>query len=235
MENPVMDPPAEGAAEEKPADEMDKLMEDDKKSEKKEDDKKSEVSEDDPEPKDNTCPCCCCLCVCSNEFTEEASCCGCFPIKAGVILIGIFQFALACIIVTWYFFQFLNDYVAWWYTLIVLLLLIPLVIATTFFIVFFTKDQKSSRGKLRSGCILTIISLSLVAIWNLIYFIWIYKFGDTYYEGMGDPNYNPYKKTSKKYYLFLMLGESVILIALFAYFICVVSEYAKLMHGPKKE
>lgn len=52
---------------------------------------------------------------------------------------------------------------------------------------------------------------------------------------MGEIEKNYYAKQSKKIFIFTMLAESVILIALFAYFICVVSAYMDLMHGPQDE
>lgn len=72
------------------------MMDDkDKEDEEDNDDKaETEASADDPEPKDNLEACCCCLCVCSNNFTEDRSCCGCFPIKCGVVTIGIFTYIL---------------------------------------------------------------------------------------------------------------------------------------------
>jgi len=65
----------------------------------------------------------------------------------------------------------------------------------------------------------------------LVYFVWIYK-KDVFYSGMGEIDKNYYAKQSKKIFLFTMLAESVVLICLFAYFICVTSAYADLMHGP---
>merc|ERR1712196_683181 len=113
----MMDPPA---------------METDPMMEKKEDDKKSKKSEE-PETadhNDNLGPCCCCLCVCSNDKTEESSCFGCFPIKCGVMAIGIFTFCMTILLCTYNFFFILNEYVAWYFPVVVLALLIPLVIAT---------------------------------------------------------------------------------------------------------
>jgi hypothetical protein len=52
---------------------------------------------------------------------------------------------------------------------------------------------------------------------------------------MGDIEKNYYAKQSKKIFIFTMLAESVILICLFAYFLCVVSAYQELMHGPQDD
>lgn len=39
--------------------------------------------------------CCCCLCQCSNELTEGVKCCFCFPIRSGIVIIGILIFFIA--------------------------------------------------------------------------------------------------------------------------------------------
>lgn len=210
--------------------------------EKKEEEKKSEKSKTSSqnsaktaEHKDNLEPCCCCLCVCSNDKTVNSSCLGCFPIKCGVILIGIFTFVLACILVTYNFFFILNEYVAWYFPIVVLVLLIPLVISVFFFVVFFTKDTISTRGKLGPACQLALISIALAAIWTLCYFIFLYK-KDAVYTGAGDPEYQQgYKKTSKKVYVFTILGESIVLVSLYAYFICICETYYSDMKEVKEE
>jgi len=52
---------------------------------------------------------------------------------------------------------------------------------------------------------------------------------------MGDPKDNVYTKSNKKTFLFTFLGETVGLIALYAYFLCVITAYKVAMHGPEKE
>merc|ERR1712072_474664 len=217
------------------ADEESPMMEDEAKeeTEKEESDNKSTASSgDDPVPKDILSPCCCCLCVCSNEFTEDRSCCGCFPIKCGVVTIGIFTFILTLVLVCWNFFLFLNDYIHWWFTFIVLLLYIPLILGAAFFVCWFTEDTKGTRTMIMTSCILIIVSLVLVVSWYLIYFIWIYK-RDGFYQGMGDPKDNVYSKSNKKTFLFTFLGETVGLLALYSYFLCVTTSYKIAMHGPE--
>jgi len=210
-------------------------MMDEKEEDKKSDDaKETEGSEDDPVPKDNLEPCCCCLCVCSNEFTEDRSCCGCFPIKCGIVVIGGFTYFVTLVLLIWNFFLFMNDYIHWWFTFVVLLLYIPLIIGAAFFVSFFTKDTKTTRALIRTACILILVSLVLVVIWYLVYFIWIYK-KDGFYQGMGDPKDNVYTKNNKKTFLFTFLGETVLLIVLYSYFLCVTANYAEAMHGPPKE
>jgi len=148
--------------EEEPKEEEPK--EEEKEEEKKEEDdkKETEASEDDPVPKDNLEPCCCCLCVCSNEFTEDRSCCGCFPIKCGIVVIGGFTYFVTVVLLVWNFFLFMNDYIHWWFTFIVLLLYIPLIVGAAFFVSFFTKDTKTTRSLIRTACILILVSLVIV-------------------------------------------------------------------------
>lgn len=67
-----------------------------------------------------------------------------------------------------------------------------------------------------------IISLSLVAVWNVVYFVWLYK-GDTVYIGWGGPG--EYKKFQKKFYIFVCLFDTAILLVFYSYFLCVVSNY----------
>jgi hypothetical protein len=195
---------------------------------------KSVESEEPPTPKDNLEPCCCCLCVCTNEYTQESSCCGCLPIKAGVISIGVFTLLLIVILFMWNFFLFLNEYIHWWYVLVTLLLLAPLIIAGAFWISFFTKDTSSTRTCIMTAGILTLVSISLTAVWNLIYFIWLYK-KDFFYQGMGPIGENVYTKSNKKSFIFTMLGETVILLVLYTYWLCVVTEYRTVMKGPKTD
>merc|ERR1712072_1571880 len=193
-----------------------------------------ESAEEDPPAEPVESPCCCCKCFCSNEFTEELSCCGCFPIKCGIVSIGIFTFVLTLVLIIWNFSLFLNDYIHWWFTFIVLILYAPLIIGAAFFVCFFTEDKKSTRKMIVSSCILIIVSLVLVVSWYLIYFIWIYK-RDGFYQGMGDPKDNVYTKSNKKTFLFAFLGETVGLIALYSYFLCVTTSYKIAMHGPEEE
>lgn len=207
--------------------------EEEKKSEKKEEEKKEEVDDDDdPYAAPILEPCCCCTCVCSNEFTKDDSCCACFPIKCGAVTIGIFTLLVTVILFVWYFFLFLNEYIHWWYVLVVLILLCPALVAANFVVTWFTGDTKTTRALLMTSQILMIVSVVLVCIWNLCYFIWLYK-KDAFYAGMGDIPTNTYTKQSKKTFLFTMLAETVILIVFHAYFLCVTSAYMVAMHGPE--
>jgi len=120
-------------------------------------------------------------------------------------------------------------------------LLIPILIGSSFVVSWFTNDSKTTRAMLFTSQILALISVLLLCIWNIIYFIAIYK-KDVFYSGMGAIDKNVYSTQSKKVFLFTMIAESVVLTAFFTYFICVTSTYAELMHGdgaykdePKKD
>jgi hypothetical protein len=182
-------------------------------------------------PKDHIMtPCCCCLCVCSNEYTVGSSCCGCFPIKCGVVTIGVFTLLLTIYLITMNYFLILNDYVHWYFPVVLLVLYIPLIIGSAFFVNFFTKDTQSSRGKLFVSCQFGIISTALACVWIICYYVWIYK-QDTVYSGMGDPKDNVYTKQSKKFYLFVVLAETAALCSAYAYFLCVCNRYTDNMKG----
>jgi len=70
----------------------------------------------------------------------------------------------------------------------------------------------------------------MLCVWNIVYFLALYK-KDYFYAGMGEIEKNVYARQSKKVFLFTMLAESVILVCLFCYFICITSTYQELMHG----
>ena len=100
--------------------------------------------------------------------------------------------------------------------------MVPLYIAANFFVVWFTRDELSTRSKLVAACILTIISLTLVAIWNVVYFVFLYH-KDTVYIGWGAKG--EYKKFAKLFYIFVVLFDTAILLVFYSYFLCVVTNY----------
>merc|ERR1711934_200921 len=163
-------------------------------------------------------------------FTQGYTFCLCFPIKCGTTFFGVITLLLATIMFLWYFFCFMNEYLHWWYTLVCLLLLSPLLVAASFVIGWFHKDTKTTRTTLYVSQILALVSVLLLAIWNIIYFVAIYK-KDLYYSGMGDISKNVYTTQSKKVFLFIMIAESVLMIIFFCYSIFVCSTYQELMHG----
>ena len=98
----------------------------------------------------------------------------------------------------------MNEYLHWWYTLVVLILLTPLLVSASFTISWFTKDSKATRTMFFTAQILALVSVLLVCIWNIIYFVAIYK-KDLYYSGMGEISKNVYTTQSKKVFLFIMI------------------------------
>jgi hypothetical protein len=56
---------------------------------------------------------------------------------------------------------------------------------------WFTKDSKATRSLLFTSQILALVSVLLLAIWNIIYFVGLYK-KDLYYSGMGEISKNVY-------------------------------------------
>jgi len=95
--------------------------------------------------------CCCCICHCQGEDDKPYTCCGCFPIKCGVVTIGILTIIITLALFVVIFWTLLNEYIHWWYVPVGCVCLIPIVIATVFAIRFFTKDQESSRTKMWIG------------------------------------------------------------------------------------
>merc|ERR1711981_335760 len=141
---------------------------------------------DSKERKDKLSACCCCLCVCENTATKDLTCCCCCPIKCGVQVIGALTILLTFYYISWNFFLILNDQVAWWFPCVTIVLLVPLYLASAFFVNWFIKDTYSSRSKLTSSIILSLVSIGLVALWNVVYYVWIYK-KDEVYIGYGVP------------------------------------------------
>lgn len=112
-----------------------------------------------------------------------------------------------------------------------LLFLIPLLVAANFFVVFISGDTVKTRKLLVTSVILTIVSLGVVAVWNLIYYLWLYK-KDAFYSGTGPIDQNVYLKQNKRTFIFTMLIETVFLCVVYSYFMCVCSRYEDCMKGP---
>ena len=237
MDDDAMAAMAPENMEEKPTDQM---MDDDKKSEKskhssKKSSKKSSEdsadSRDEEKPKDILEPCCCCLCVCHNERTKNLSCCMFFPVKTGIVLTGgLFLIAVTGMFV-WHMFMLMNEHIDWYFPIIALVLLAPMILGATFWVVFFIRDKKASRARLTYSQLLAIISLCTIAAWNVIYFVYFYKKDKEFvYQGLND---GPYKKTQKKTYIFSILFETSVLVAFFAYTMCITDRYSDAMDMSK--
>ena len=167
------------------------------------------------------CHCCCCLCHCSTHDTRDLTCCGCFPVKCALVVIGIFACLLTVFIISENFMFIMSDTVAWWYVLISVLLQIPLIIGLFFFFSFFGEDNNDTRAKFDTGCMLAIVSYSLQAIWELIYFLAVYKDQEVVLAA-----YSPWAhQVSKKSYLFYSCLFYLIINFAFGYFICVARRY----------
>lgn len=174
--------------------------------------------------------CCCCICKCSEPRTVELGCCCFFPIKCGVIAIGVFILLICLIQFLEVFYQLLNDDIHWWYVAVGVALTIPLIIAAMFVVVFFTKDTPDSRGNLKGACILTIISVTLLAVWNTCYFLFWYKESTvkTGNDGIG------FLKATRKQEIVFSLYIAAVIDALFAYFICVIANYCNALKEPEE-
>merc|ERR1711912_138413 len=149
----------------------------------------------------------------------------------GVQVIGALTILLTFYYISWNFFLILNDQVSWWFPVVNIVLLVPLYLASSFFVNWLIKDEMSSRGKLTGAVVLSLVSIFLVALWNVIYYTAIYKREDVFI-GYGVSE-DKYQKFQKKYYLFKVLLESAILLALYAYFQCVVEGYKDVLRQPK--
>jgi hypothetical protein len=86
------------------------------------------------------CLCCCCICHCSVKETKDLACCGCFPIKCGVVTIGILTIALFAAMFAEVFYCLLNEQFAWWYVLVAVVLLVPFFIGVCFFISYYAEE-----------------------------------------------------------------------------------------------
>lgn len=82
---------------------------------------------------------------------------------------------------------------------------------------------------------MSIISVFLWAVWQLIFYLAIYK-RDVVYSGMGAANDDSnYTKLGKKQFIFTFLAEAFVIIGFLAYFVAVTSEYVNLMNAPHEQ
>ena len=147
------------------------------------------------------------------------------------MFIAIIIFALAITLISVTFFQLLNEYLPWWYCFISLILFAPIAVAASFVVYFLAKDSRTTRRTLFSALIQSIVSIALWAVWNLIFFLGIYK-RDIVYTGMGAANdESNYHATPKRTYLFTILAEATFILVWLAYFTCVANQYCDLMNN----
>jgi len=167
--------------------------------------------------------CCCCFCGCSNELTEGVKCCFCFPIKAGVVIIGIF---IAIIVFAQFltaYWQYMNATVPWWKPTVTLVLLSPAVVSLCFFIGWYTKDCTRTRATLTAAVIQGITSYLLILVWQIIYFFAIEK-KDFVGSGFGD-DLSGYTYQSKKRFIYFQLAWAVLAVAFYILAITAVRAY----------
>jgi len=174
--------------------------------------------------------CCCFVCNMTPKKTKDLTCCCLVPIRCGVVLIGLATIALLLFLLVDVGYGLLNEYVHWSWTLVGVVLLVPMIIAVAFFIVFFSRETKNSRAKLWVGCQLTIISVSLLAIWNTVYYYYFYKV-DFVLTGTSDVGY---VKLTKKQFIVTQLYLATVVDFLFAYFLCVCKSYSNRMNKKEK-
>ena len=121
----------------------------------------------------------------------------------------------------------MNEYIHWWYVPVAVLCLCPLIVGSVFVIRFFTKDQEGSRTRMWLAMMLAIISFTLLAIWNLIYFQWLYKY-DIVFAGADVVGYT---MQTKKAFMVWSLFIGIVLDFVWAYFLCVATSYATCKDG----
>ena len=219
------DAAAEDAKEEPKKD----AKEEEKKEEPKEEEEKYDKNKD-PYLQPVASPCCCCMCVCSNEVTQSTTCCGCFPIKCGMICISLFLVAITVVFFVWNFWNFMNEYLHWWYTLTCLVILIPLLVAAFFTVGWLAGDSKTTRKLLYTSTILALVSIILLCIWNMIYLLGLYKWDDFYY-GSGDIDSHHYTHINKKLYIVLDIFKTIVLLGILLCFRGYTDTYEVVMQG----
>jgi len=225
MENMEPVAAAEKAASEKPQSEKPK-------SEQMMSERKSTQPSERPETEEEAyCPCCCCLCHCSDREYRDLSCCGCLPVKCGIYSIGILAVAVTVLIFVETFMMLMSDHIAWWFVGVSILLQIPLILGLIFFLNFFGEDTDATRGKLRSACILAIVSFSLQTAWNIGYFWGLYR-----QQNITVGNEESFTLTcSKKMYLFWTTFFYLWATFCFGYFICVVGRYSYRLRNKEED
>jgi len=224
MDNPEMMDAMEEKMEEAMEDEP--MMEEEPAAEEPE----KELTEIEKKLADGGFMCCCCLCECTEERTKDYTCCCFFPIKCGVLFIGVIILAITVFVFLEIFYELLNDDIHWWYVLVGVIIAATLVVASAFSVLFFTEDNDGSRVRLLTACMLVIIGVTLEAVWATVYFVFLYKKDSvtTGNDGVG------FVKATRKQEVVITLYIACCIDALFAYFICVVNQYVDRKRLPKK-
>ena len=163
------------------------------------------------------CLCCCCVCHCSTLETVDEKCCCCFPIKCGVVFINLLTIALFTLLFLQVFFKLINDSFDWWYVLVAVLLLVPFFIGVGFNIFWMAEDVNSTRARLWVSCAFTIISVVLLAFWNCIYIVYLFKEKEIRTE-VGEI-------VTKKQFVVWSLYLGCCVAFLWGYFICITHNF----------
>jgi hypothetical protein len=148
-----------------------------------------------------------------------------------LITIGIFYLIVLFALFVEVFYCLLNEYIHWWYVPVAILCLCPLIVGAVFCIRFFTKDEEGTRTRMYVAMILAIRSFTLLAVWNLCYFQWLYKY-DIVYAGADVVGYT---MQTKKAFMVWSLFVAIVLDFTFAYFLCVATTYKSAKDGKPKE
>jgi hypothetical protein len=111
----------------------------------------------------------------------------------------------------------LNETFDWWYVLVAVILLVPIFIACCFNIVYFAEDSNDTRARLHVSCILTIISVLTLAVWNCFYIVFLYKY-PTIQTEIGPI-------VTKKAFVIWSLYLATCLAFTWAYFLCMSRDY----------
>jgi len=175
--------------------------------------------------------CCCCVCQCTTKKTRGLTCCWIFPIKCGIIIIGILTILLTALFFTELMYTLLQDDEDWWYVAVALAAWVMMFLATTYFITFFMSDNDDSRSRLWLGCQFIIIGVTLIAAWNVVYYYYWYR-APNVYTGTADTGYI---KQTKKQYIVWSLFVAAVVDAFYAYFICICRSYQRRMAPPKEK
>lgn len=210
---------------------MEEMMEEPKEEMMMEGMNEEEIDEVEQKLRNGGFMCCCCLCQCTEEKIRDLTCCCFFPIRCGILFIGCIIIAITLFVFLEIFYELLNDDIHWWYVLVGVLLATTLVVASAFAVLFFTNDTPGSRTRLHVACMLVIIGVSLVAVWSTVYFVFLYKKDSvtTGNDGVG------FVKATRKQEVVVTLYVACCIDALFAYFLCVVSQYIDAMKEPEEE
>ena len=167
--------------------------------------------------------CCCCLCGCSNELTQGVKCCFCFPIKSGIVLIGLGMFVIAFIQFLNAYYQFANATVPWWKPAVTMVLYVPGFIGACFYIGWYTKDCTRTRATLTPATIQGLTSYTLIILWQMIYFFAIEK-KELVGSGFGE-DLKTYTWQSKRRFAYYQLGMAVFVIGFYVLAISAVRAY----------